>query len=364
MIVDTPITPRTFTATYPPYPSGGTLRYSWSALPDGIVVKDFFGNIQTGTSFSPIDPSSTLIIDGTPTITAANAFRNAGITSNVITFTATRTTPLPQISNSQAITFAFGETVLFDTPSVPSLYSGVTLDPSAIFFRAQTYFGSNSPIAEIFSPDLYPDLSINFVPSQGRGYLTGTPTDDMLGTASYTIRASNGLGTSRDITVPITVAADSVTFVSPPTPAVDVCYNFVLSRPSALALTGYYPSNIQFRATAASGKPVTFSCPALAGTGLSLSNVGSNTVQLVGNADVVTPLTTATVVASAVGTPAVETRDFKFAILNDAIDFTDISASLLSFVQNRAITPVQFSATTLSERPILSFSSQIGRAHV
>ena len=355
MTVGTPISQRVLTAAYPPYPSGGTLRYSWFGLPDGIVVKDNVGTTRT-SPFIPTDLSSTLVITGTPTITAANAYRDAGISSNVVTFTATRTDPLPQISNSEAITFAFGETVLFDTPFVPTFYSGVTLDPSATFFRAQTYFGSASPISNIFSPDLRSDLSINFVAAEGRGYLTGTP-NTTTGTASYIIRAINSNAISRDLSVPITVTADSVTFVSPPTPAVDVCYNFVLSRPSALALTGYYPSNIQFQAVAASGNPVTFSAPALAGTGLSLSNISSNTVQLVGIPDTITPLTTVTVTASATGTPATATRDISLSVVNDVITISDVSSSLLSFVQNRTITPIQFSATTLSERPVSSFSS-------
>jgi hypothetical protein len=356
MIVGTPISQRVLTAAYPPYPSGGTLRYSWFGLPDGIVVQDSSGNTQPFGAFLPTDASSTLVITGTPTIAAANAYRDAGITSNVVTFTATRTFPLPQISNSQAISFAFGETVLFDTPSVPTFYSGVTLDPSATFFRAQTYFGTASPISNIFSPDLRSDLSINFVPAEGRGYLTGTP-NTTTGTASYTIRAINSNAISRDLSVPITVTADSVTFVSPPTPAVDVCYNFVLSRPSALALTGYYPSNIQFQAVAASGNSVTFSAPALAGTGLSLSNISSNTVQIVGIPETITPLTTVTVTASAVGTPATATRDISLSVVNDVITISDVSASLLNFIQNRAIAPVQFSATTLSERPVTSFSA-------
>jgi hypothetical protein len=162
---------------------------------------------------------------------------------------------------------------------------------------------------------------------------------------------------TRDLSASITVAADVVTFVSPPTPAVDVCYNFVLSRPITLDLSGYYPSNIQFAAVAASGKPVNFSAPALAGTGLSLSNVSANVVQLSGIPDTITPLTTVTVTASAIGTPATASRTFKLAVLNDSITISDVSASLLVFVQNRAITPIQLSASTLSGRPVTSFTS-------
>lgn len=352
MTVNSAITPRVLTSAYPPYPSGGTLRYTWSGIPDGVTVTDLSGNTQS-SPFTPSDLSATVIIQGTPTITAANSYRDAGISSNVVTFTATRANPLPLISNTTPVTFGFGETVLFDTVSVPTLYSGVALDPSATYFRAQTYFGSGSAISNIFSPDLRSDLSINFVTGTGRGYLTGTPTST--GSTSYTIRAINSNAVSRDLSIPITVTSDTVTFLSP-TPSIDVCYNFVLSRPISTSLSGYYTSNIQFKAVAASGKPVTFSTSSFTGTGLTLSNVSSNTVQLVGIAEAVTPLTTATITASAVGTPATASTTFKFAILNDDITFSQPTSAQLSFIQNRAITPIQLTATTLSERPIISFS--------
>jgi hypothetical protein len=358
MEIGTAISPRILTARFPPYPSGGTLRYNWPGLPDGLVVTNSADVVQPPTFFTPSDASSTLIISGTPTLTAANAFRDANISSTTVTFTGTRTSPLPQISNSQAITFGFAETVLFDTTVVPTLYTGVALDPSTTSFRAQTYFGTGSAISSIFSPDLRSDLSLNFV-GGGRAYLTGTP-DSSTGTASYTVRAINSTSptpVTRDLSVPITVTADTVSFVSPPTPAVDICYNFVLSRPISLDLPGYYPSTIQFQATAASGKPVTFSAPALSGTGLSLSNVSANVVQVAGTADTITPLTTVTVTASAVGTPATASRTFKLAVVNDVITFSEPTALQLSFIQNRAITPIQLTATTLSGRSVTSFTS-------
>jgi hypothetical protein len=356
MVVGTAITPRVLTALFPPYPSGGTLRYSWPGLPDGIVVTDASGNVQGSTFFTPTDASSTLILAGTPSITAANAFRDANISNVTVPFTATRTSPLPQISNVSNITFGFGETVLFDTVNVPTLYSGVALDPSATFFRAQTYFGSSSPISNIFSPDLRADLSINFVSAQGRGYLFSPTTPGApIGTNSFTIRAINSNLISRDLSIPITVAEDVVTFSLPPPIPVDVCYNFVLSRPASLALDGYYPSNIQFQASAASGNAVVFTSTGLTGTGLVLSNISSNTVQIAGIPDTVTPLSTVTITASAVGTPATASRTIQLAVLNDTITLFDVSS--LSFFQNRTITPIQFSASTLSSRPVTSFTS-------
>ena len=357
MTIDTPITPRTITAAYPPYPYGGTLRYTWFGLPDGIVATDFLGT-TVSSPFTPFDPSATLIFKGTPTLAAANAYKAADITSNVVTFNAIRTNPLPQISNTVPVTFGFGETVLFDSVTVPTLYSGVHIDPSATYFRAQTYFGSNAAITNMFSPDLRADLSIAFVAGTGRGYLIDTSTSGPIGTgsATYTIRAVNSNAVTRDLLVPITVTTDSVSFVTP-TPAVDTCYNFVLSRPITSFLTGYYTSNIEFKALAASCNAVTFSSSGLAGTGLSLSNVNSNTARLVGIPTTVTSLTTATVTASAVGTPAVASTSIKFAILNDTITFSQPTVLQLSFVQNRAITPIQLTATTKSDRPVISFTS-------
>lgn len=351
MTVDTPITQRVVTAAFPPYPSGGILRYSWSGLPDGIIITDLSGITQPGF-FTPVDPSYSLILKGTPTLAAANAFRNAGITSNVVAVNAVRTSPLPQISNSVGFAFAFGETVLFDTTVVPTLYNGVALDPSAIFYRAQTYFGTGSPISNIFSPNLRSDLSLNFVPAEARAYLTGTPSNS-LGTNTFTITAINSNGITRDLSSTITVANDVVTFTSVP---IDVCFNFVISRPAVLALSGYYPSNIRFQAVAASGNPVVFNAPGLVGTGLSLSNVTSNTVQIVGIPDTITALKNVSIVASAVGTPATASRDISLAVLNDVFTLVSPTGNL-SFIQNRAITPVQFTVTTLSERPVSSFTS-------
>lgn len=354
MVVGTPIAQRILTTAYPPYSFQGTLRYTWSGLPDGINVLDNSGTLQY-SPFPPSDPSSTLIIQGTPTINAANAYRNALISSNTVTFTATRTNPLPLLSNTTQITFAFDETVLFDTASVPPLYSGVALDPSATYFRAQTYFkNTSSAISNIFSPDLRSDLSINFVSSQGRGYLVDTtgngPT--YTGTASYTIRAINSNGVLRDLSVPITVTNDTITITG-----IDTCYNFILSRPLSSNLSGYYPSNIQFQATAASQKPVTFSTSSFTGTGISLSNVNSNTVQLVGIAEAITPLTTAIITASAIGTPATASTTFKYEILDDTFDFSIPTPAQLTFVQNKAITPIQLTVSTVSGRPVLSYTS-------
>lgn len=349
MTVGTDISSRVITAAFPPYSGGSkTFTYSWSGLPDGIVVKDNSGNTYSN-SFPATDPSYTLVLSGAPTVAAANAFRLVGITSNTVNITASRTFPTPTLTSNIPFTFSFNPTVLFNpTVIAPSFYLNAPLDPSANYFSAETAFGS-SPITQIFSPNLRTDLSINFVSAQGRGYLTGTPIDTS-GTNFYTIRAINAGGLTRDLSQSITVARDAVTF----TPRTDVCYNFIVTRPLSNSLSGYYPASIQFQASATSREPITFTTSDLTGTGLTLSNVSSNIVQLTGIPIVETALKNLRVTATAADTLSSNTQDVSFSILADTITFAPVT---LSFIQNRAITPVQLSASSLSQRSIVSYST-------
>ena len=352
MTVDTPISPRILTAQFPPYPSGGTLKYAWQTFPDGLSVFDVCGNDKTASNsfgFLTTDPTHVFTISGTPSLAAAYAYA-AGGNSVVRTIEGTRVNPLPTIISNLALTFTFVETILFDPVTLPTFYTSNAIDSSANFFRAVTYFssGAGTAISNIFSPDLRSDLSLVFIPGLSRANLSGTPLT--AGTADYTIRAINSNGTSRDYTRTFTVSNDSISFSSPI--GTDLCYSFILSRPVDLAKTGYYSSNIQFRATAASGRTVSLSAPALTGTGLSLDSNGVIT----GIPSSVTPLSTLTVTATAAGSPATATRDVSFSILNDVFTFADISASSLTFIQNVPITPFQVSVTTLSERNILNYS--------
>lgn len=351
MSIGVPITQRSVYAKYP-QSSPGNLRYTWNPLPNGLFFGDYLG-LSQASGFQPIDASYTLTLQGTPTLAAAKSFVAAGITSYTAGVQALRLSA-PNISNTTAFTFQFEPTVLFDDVTIPTFYTGIALDPSATSFRARTYFGTDTSITAIFSPDLRTDLSLNFVSNEARAYLTGTPTS--ADSSTYTIRASNALGVTRDLAALIVVSNDSVAFDYSVTPLIDTCYNFILSRPLSLAKTGYYPASVQFKATAASGRNVTFSAPGFAGTGVSLSNVSANVVQLTGVPDTVTSLTTFTVTASAVGSPATASTTIKASILNDVFTFGDVSATLFNWIQNKAIAPIQISATTLSERPVIGYS--------
>jgi hypothetical protein len=347
MTIDTSITPRVLTAIPPVGTS--VLRYTFPTLPDGIVVTDLSGNIRT-SPFLPTDPSYTLILSGTPTSNAAYGFRNAGATSNgfVYNVTASRTVPTPLVETTQPFQIAFGETVLFDLSTAPTLYTGVPIDTSSVFFRAQTYFTSNVGISNISALSLPDGLSLNYTPGSDRAFLIGTPTT--VGSAVYTIRATNSNGILQDYTTTINVSNDSVAFTSPV--GVDLCYNFILSRPVDQSKEGYYPSNIQFRAVSSSGRSVNLSVPALSGTGISLDSSGT----LIGIPTSVTSLTDLNVTATVVGSPATATKTVKFAILNDTFTFADVCSNNLQFIQNIPIQPFQFQVSTLSGRNVIDYS--------
>lgn len=348
MQINASIDPRVLTA-FPPQGTT-TLRYTYPSLPDGIVVTDLAGTVQS-SPFVPTDPSYTLIVQGTPTLAAANAFKNGGITTSGsnIPIRVTRLTPT-LLENSQAFTFSFGETVLFETPTLSNNYVGIPVNSNLNFFEAGTYFtSSNVSITNIFATSLPDGLSLEFLPGlpRSRARLFGTPTTS--GSASYTIRAINFNGFSNDLQQTLTISNDSVSFSSP---VGDICLNFILSRNISNFKPGFYSSNIQFEATAASKLPVTLSTPALDGTGLSLSNGF-----LIGTPTTVTPLTDLIVTAIVSGSPATATKTIKFAILDDEFTFTDVSA--INLIQNVQAIPFRFPVSTLSDRNVINYS-QIG----
>ena len=349
MQIGTPISTRMFTSL-PPIGSS-VVRYTFPTLPNGLFAADRFGGPVTSPYFPVSDPSYTMLIAGTPTLEAANAFRSANAGTNGLEYTiqVSRTAPTPLLSNSQILTFSFGETVLFDQSTIPVLYKDVPLVLGQHFFRAGTFFTSNVPITNITSTGLPPGLSLVFDASSSRANIIGTPTT--AGSADYTFRATNSNGTIRDYVTPITVITDTVSFISP-SPAIDTCYSFILSRPVDQPKDSYYNYPITFAAEAGSKLPVVLSAPELAGTGLSLSN-GT----IVGFPTRVQPLTTLSINATVTGSPATATRTVKFSILDDAFSFGTVASSNFDFIQNIPVTPFQIPVTTLSGRNVINFTT-------
>ena len=357
MTTDIPISSVTTTAAYPYYPwSGANLRYTWNALPDGIVFTDSSGNPQT-SGFLPSESNSTIILSGTPTVAAAKSFASAGISNYSVSLNALRLAPSPNITNNVPFTFAFSETVLFDDVTIPTQYVSNTIATSNVLFRARTYFGSNAPITSLFSPDLRSDLSINFNYALQVADLCGTPSNTP--SVNFTLRAINSNGVTRDLNATVPISNDSVSFDYGVTIPVDTSFNFIISRPLDFPKTGYYTSPINFKATAASGRAVTYSDAGFNNNGITLSDASNNIVTLTGLPNVSnTTLTTATITAATSGTGSVSaSTTIKYKVLNDTFTFTPIPSSNLQFVQNRSITPFQVSATTLSGRNVSSYSA-------
>ena len=341
MEIGSAITPLTLTAA-----GNGSFQYTWLPFPDGIRATDNSG-ITVSSPFPPSDPSRTLIITGTPTLTTASNFAGAGYSNGLTqSITVQRTSPLPVISSSIPVTFRFAETVLFDTPPVASFFKNVPVSPGAIVYRAKTYFTSNVDITNISNVSTLPTgLSLTFDNLGQYAYLSGTPT--VVTSGNYTLRATNSNGKQGDIAASISVANDSVTF-----PAIDACYNFVLSRPSDFPLNGYYPAPITFSATASSQKNIAWSSSGLTGTGLSLTNTSGPTTTLVGRPVAVTPLQTLSITATSFDTSESVTRDVSFAILDDSFTLSKPYYNSRLLVQNKPMTPIQFTASTLSGNPI------------
>jgi hypothetical protein len=354
MTENQPISFRLVTAAYPPYSTpGGTLQYTWPTLPDGLYFSDLADTPKT-SPFVPADAQSSIVLRGTPTSNAVLSFVNANISNYTITLNALRLLP-PNISNSLNFTFAFTESIVFDTPNLTPLYIDLSVNSSVSSnsFKASTYFGpSSSVITNIFSPNLIPDLSLTFNSTLSRAFLTGVPRSSNIPGGTFTIRAVTSTGVTTDISANIVVANDAVTFTA--RPAIDACYNFIVGRPLSSLKTGYYNSNIVFTAVSAAGCNVTFTAPELDDLGINLTQT-NGTVVLTGTPTTVAPLTTLNVTATAADTLASAATTIKFEVVPD--DFTFTSLSNLTFLQNFPITPTQISATTLSERSISTFSS-------
>jgi hypothetical protein len=336
------------TAVYPGS-AIGNLLYTWTTLPPGFRFTDPNGNVISGNSMYSRDANSTITLSGTLTVDTLNFF-----VANGNPFTATlkavrQTQPL--ISNVLGFQFSFNPSVILTPPVVNTQYVGVPFIPSGQpFFNAYTTFGSSSRITNIFSTNLVSDLSVIFHPLTSTADLSGTPRLVDVPGGFYTFRAVNASGLSTDISLNVPIALDTVSMTS----TMDACSTFILSRAASNAKTGYYSTPLQFTAYAGSGNAVTFSAPALNGTGLSLSNVSSNTVRIVGSPIRTSGLTTLAVTATAASTSATSTLTRQFSISNDIVTINDVS---FNAIQNVVLPPYQITGSSLSERPVVSFGS-------
>jgi hypothetical protein len=347
------VTSNVFTTALSPARTGTLTYYQSSPLPAGL----FFANnsdipVSLSNGFAPVDISNTVKILGTPTVAAADSMKFAGFSNmNIIAQSVTGFAG-GTITTSIPVSFTFTETVLFDSyPTSISTYATVPFTSSLI--KASTYFGTSAINSITSFPTLPTGLSItgSFVSGVN---ISGTPSNPpSIGT--YAITASNTNGSNRTVSIPITIAADIVTIsqgVLNLNPSV-----FVVSRPLTSDLSGFYASPITFSATSAIGNPINFTASIVLGNyGLTLTQVGSNAT-LTGIPTNTLPSTVVTFQADdLVATPATTTLTLQ--IVSDSFTFSpNPSLTTFAFRQNVPITPIQISATTLSERQIQSFSS-------
>ena len=342
LTVGVPITPVTFTAI-PPNASSN-LTFTYPAVPSGLGFTDSSGNPVTGFPFRPSDDK--IVLAGTPTIATPTLGRQSitvPLRANVTSvFTG-------NLSNSTTLTFNYTETVVFTTPSNNAVFSNafVNLPITPIPFNAVSYFGSGSSIVSLSSPDLRSDLSLNSI--TGSATLTGTPT--FAGSGTFTATAVSLTGITGSIQFTFLSQNDVLTL----SPFVDSSLNFIIGRPLANPLAGYYSSNLTLTANSLANQPITFSTTGFAEGGIDISsNVTSNgtTITFSGVPTTLVASTTATVTAND-GLLSVE-RTVPFAVLNDVFTW---STATPTFLQNRTITPIQISATTLSGRVVLSYTA-------
>lgn len=347
------VTPRTITARVPPYPLiGNNVRYTWSTLPDGLKFTDLNGT-EKFSGFIPTDTSSTIVLAGTPTLNAALNAPSSGIIK--VQLNAIRTTPSPNISNFITFDLSFGQQVLFNVCNVASVFFNglsITSSPSSNSIYAYTKFGDAS-INDIWSSNLAPGMSLVFISNEQRAYITGTPSSNTGGPVSFRVYGSNANGFSNYTDITYSVSNDVVRFQTP-TPSIDTCVNFIIGRSAESTKTDYYNAPIDFKAVADSGCNVTLTTSDLIGTGLSLSNVGSNTYRIVGIPDTTKTLGILNVTGTCAATSTTKDTSLNFAIVPDILTFP---SNTFSFIQNKAITSYDFNVQTLSGRSIIGFSS-------
>lgn len=347
-----PIPPITFTSRFPPYGVERAVTYSWFPAPpaglqfrrkDGTAVSGLQAQIAFG-----IDPSFALTLSGTITSDQILYYASNRITPSLV-LNGVRTNGGGALSPAipKTITFSFAEFVHF-TSNVPRLYVGRPV--SDLYYSATTYFPSvDSSITSIeiidgFIPD---GLDASFTFATQRFSFAGTPAT--AGSYAFTFQATNGQETTAFLPVTMDISTDSVTI----TTTADSCFNFIQYRPLTSAKSGFYPAAIRYVATAASDSSVNVVGANLP-SGVNLVSLSGGVYELQGVPTTPSALTTATLTGTAQDTGAIGTKTFLYSVSAEVFTFNDLS---LAFSQNVPISPALVTATTLSEQPIVRYSS-------
>jgi hypothetical protein len=226
-------------------------------------------------------------------------------------------------------------------------------------FKAKSLFGSTSrSIARIYSPNLRSDLSLtSFDASLGTIALSGTPS--FASTTSYTATAVDVCGNSGSIQFGVSSVQDVVTI----TPFAVPQFTFVIGRPVTSDLSGYYlSSNLTVAAQSSTGQTISFAYDAFTQVGITASvqsnqtGYGTQYSLTFGGTptSLLSPLSTQVLATD--GLPGLYGSSAASPIIiSVADDIFTWSNLLANFQQNRQITPIQLSATTLSGRVVTSY---------
>jgi hypothetical protein len=350
LTVDMFISPITLTAIQPVTNLSNTFRYTWSALPDGLVFQDINGS-NVSQPFTPEDGALTITLAGAPSLAFANTMStySSNLFQTRLTGTQTDQTTKQTIGTS-LFNFSLAETVLIDVSNSVPLYKSKPLGTEDVLITARSYFPTSvvsTPTFDALPPGLsLVPTSLNYV-----WRLAGTPTEVNL-TGSYTFTAINANGGGGSTVATIPVNSNVVTFGGS-TPANGSIIRFIVSRPLTNGKSGYYTSPIIFSATStANATPITYT------SSIDLSvyalELNSSSGALTGIPVSTLSSTTVTITATdSLGTTG--TTTIQLSILADTFSWNSYTPV---YFQNKAITPFQFVATsTLSERLIQSYSS-------
>jgi hypothetical protein len=356
LVSTTPITPVTLTARFPPYGSVRSMRYTWSPQPPtGLQFRDSNGTALSGSSYSiqAADSSFSLTLAGTITDEQIRAFANTNPPKRTVTTTivGTRTAPLPSLSPSlpTTLTFTMGQVILFDS-NITTPFVGIrTLNWS---YSATSYFGTDVSISSISVTDGFlPDgITGSFSSNFQRFDLSGTPTT--LSSYAFTLTATAG-SLSASLPVSFSTVNDTV-FITTPS---DTRFNFIQYRDLSNAKSGFYSSNLVYTATSTSGCNAMMTGSGLPdGVTLAVVDASLGKYRLSGRPTTAAGLSTATLSAVVPASGATSSTTFQYSVSDEVFTF-DPSGGTFTFAQNVPISPTQLTATTLSENPIIRYSS-------
>jgi hypothetical protein len=339
--VDIPIDPIITTAIRPDTIYSNTFRYTWSALPDGLNFQNSLGS-NISQPFEPLDDSLTITLVGSPSSSFGSLMTSSSGNLFQTRLTATQSNQTGrQTIGTSLFNFSLGETVFVTVSNAVTLYKDKPLGTTDVLITAGSFFAGGSIVESVTADSLPPGLSLVQYISPTVYRLTGTPTEVNL-SGTYTFTATNTNGNIGSVVASIPVNPDVVTFGGD-TPANGTVLSYIVSQ----TLT---PLVFSATSTSTTIPPTYTASIPFVNYGLVLD---SATGILSGTPTASLSSTTVTITATNIfGTIA--TTTIVVTILPDVFTWPTYTPI---YFQNKAITPFEFIVSTLSGRPILSFSS-------